>query len=59
MEVGKRLNVDNMIELILNNEEGWMAIETMLVTIMKRKCEYEREKERERERKEGRSERSE
>ena len=46
MEVGKRLNVDNMIELILNNEEGWMAIETMLVTIMKRKCEYEREKER-------------
>ena len=34
-EVGRRVNVDNMIELMLKNEEGWIAIERMLVTIMK------------------------
>ena len=27
MEVGKRVNAGNMIESMLKNEEGWMAIE--------------------------------
>ena len=46
LEVGKRVNADNMIESMLKNEEGWMAIESVLVTVMKMKCEYERERER-------------
>ena len=46
MEVGKRVNAGNMIESMLKNEEGWMAIESVLVTVMKMKCEYERERER-------------
>ena len=46
MELGMRVNADNIIEKMLENEEGWMAIERMLVTIMKEKCEYEKKKKR-------------
>ena len=45
MELGM-MNADNMIENMLENQERWIAIERMLVTIMKEKCEYERERER-------------
>ena len=48
VELEKRVNADNMVDLMPKNEEGWMAIERMLVTVMKMKCEYQRERERER-----------
>ena len=46
VELGMRGNVDNMVEKILESEEGWKVIERMLVTVMKAKCEYEREREK-------------
>ncbi|KAJ3661606.1 hypothetical protein Zmor_005996 [Zophobas morio] len=46
VELGMRVNVDNMVEKMLESEEGWKVIERMLVTVMKAKCEYERERER-------------
>ena len=46
VQLGRRVSADNMNELMLKNEEGWMAIESMLVTVMKMKCDYERQRER-------------
>ncbi|KAJ3658820.1 hypothetical protein Zmor_010541 [Zophobas morio] len=47
MELGMRVDADNMIDKMLeNNEEGSIAIERMLITIMKEKCDYERKRER-------------